>query len=74
MNKKGNEHISRHGWMKPSVGYVKPNVDVAFDADQGSGGSDAVIRDDHGTFAGSNDTIPLLTKQQWPRPRPYAVV
>ena len=38
------------GWCRPSMGFVKLNVDASFDHDQLRGTAGAVIRDDKGNF------------------------
>ena len=48
--KKGPGQIERHGWTKPSEGFVKLNVDASFSEDSGSGGSGAILRDASGSF------------------------
>ena len=46
------------GWSKPSMGFVKLNVDASFDHDQLRGTTGAVIRDDRGNFiVGGNNKI-----------------
>jgi ribonuclease HI len=39
-------------WNMPPVGWVKCNVDGAFDADQGQGATRVVLRDHTGTYKG----------------------
>lgn len=40
----------KEGWSRPSMGFVKLNVDASFDHDQLRGTMDEVIRDDKGKF------------------------
>jgi hypothetical protein len=62
--KKENNGIIRRGWVKPKEDYVKLNVDASFDADEDSGATGMILRDDHGFFiAGENCTI-LFVKMQ----------
>ena len=50
IKKKGASPIQRHGWMKPTIDFVKLNVDAAYNEDNGTGGTGAVIRDHLGSF------------------------
>ena len=44
--KQGSKHKEPSKWQKPDVGWVKINVDGAYDASTGEGGVGVVIRDD----------------------------
>jgi ribonuclease HI len=53
--------IARGGWTKPPESKVKLNVDASFDPISGSGGTGAIIRDNHGMFiSGCNRTLPYI--------------
>ena len=39
-----------HKWRKPEARYIKLNVDASFLADEGSGATTAVLRDEKGRF------------------------
>jgi hypothetical protein len=44
----------RLGWKKPREEFVKLNVDAGFNADQGSGSTGAIIRDEKGYFVAAS--------------------
>lgn len=59
--KHGTSRIQRHGWTRPREGFVSLNVDASFDADSGTGGTGAIIRDAMGSFiAASCSNIPFV--------------
>lgn len=59
--KMGTCRITRPGWKRPLSSFVKLNVDASFDADNGTGGSGAIIRDEYGAFiAASCNNIPFV--------------
>ncbi|KAE8781303.1 retrotransposon expressed [Hordeum vulgare] len=54
------KEVIRHGWQLPPAGLYKLNVDAVFSGDSGTGSTEAVLRDDRGTFiAGSCSGIPF---------------
>lgn len=55
-----NDSILSQGWRKPTFGFVKVNVDAAFDyCNHNRTGIGMCIRSDQGTFI-SADTIPYV--------------
>ena len=49
--------LKKDGWRKPPNGFVKLNVDAAFDYDTLHGTMGAVIRDDRGHFIVSGNKL-----------------
>ncbi|XBI60207.1 hypothetical protein VPH35_041162 [Triticum aestivum] len=58
--KQGVTRIQRYGWTRPPEGFVSLNVNASFDADNGTGGTGAIIRDSTGAFiVASASSIPF---------------
>lgn len=50
--KKGALTTSKKRWQPPPMGWIKCNIDGAFDPTQGQGATAAVLRDERGSFQG----------------------
>jgi hypothetical protein len=48
--------LMKPSWEKPVAGWAKCNVDAAYSAETGQGGTGAVIRNDSGVFLGAQAT------------------
>jgi hypothetical protein len=51
---KKNPGIKHHGWQKPAEEFGKLNIDAAFSAENYTGATGAVIRDDGGMFVANS--------------------
>ncbi|XP_073360719.1 uncharacterized protein [Aegilops tauschii subsp. strangulata] len=65
-----NPKIRRHGWEKPREGFVKLNIDAAFNLETETGATGAVLRDNNGMFiAASSCGIAHVADASWAEAR-----